>query len=546
MLAQIVQTNLASFLNLDLLALGIVIATALILGVIVFLHDRVSITHQSFLLFLILTVIYSSLNYLQYKLPSEQAFLVLKLVLFVAIWHAFSLFQLFFVFPRPKVQFPMWHKAIVVPFTAIISLLALSPFTFRGVGSVVDGKIATIVNGPGIVIFGIAVILLIIAAILALGRTVLWGKGIERTQAGVVGIGTFLTFALIIGCNFIANVIFNNSSFLALTPLFFLPFIFAMFYATTKYHLLNMKVISTEFLTILLAIGMIIEVVFTTDPMVLIFRIILFALILGIGILLVRSVRREVEQRILLEEVTAQLKEANLKLEDLSRFKTQLLSLASHQIKSPLAAIKGFTTILLEGLYGPLDTKVKETLSKMKNAEDNLVNLINMLLDLRKVEEGRMDYQFTKVDLTKLIGHVMEEIEPLATAKSLEFTFDASSPSLYVSADAEKFKQVIQNLIDNSIKYTPKGFVKVALKEEGNTVIFSVHDSGLGINPELIPHLFEEFIREDRIRKEVMGTGLGLYIAKKIVDAHSGRIWAESKGADQGAAFYVALKKASV
>ncbi|MEK7077118.1 MAG: ATP-binding protein, partial [Patescibacteria group bacterium] len=110
--------------------------------------------------------------------------------------------------------------------------------------------------------------------------------------------------------------------------------------------------------------------------------------------------------------------------------------------------------------------------------------------------------------------------------------------------------QVVQNLVDNAIKYTPTGFVKVELKEDPSTgsgqagwLSLSVADSGLGINPELLPHLFEEFIREERIKKQVRGTGLGLFIARKIVEAHGGTISVESKGEGKGSTFYVRLRK---
>ena len=178
----------------------------------------------------------------------------------------------------------------------------------------------------------------------------------------------------------------------------------------------------------------------------------------------------------------------------------------------------------------------------MKSSDD-LIVLINTLLDFRKVEEGRMEYSFARVKLNDIIQNVMTELETLANEKKLKFTYKASG-EVFVNADAPKLKQVIQNFTDNAIKYTPEGFVHVELEEQGKDVIVSLKDSGLGIVKDLTPHLFEEFIRDERVKKEIKGTGLGLYIARKIVEAHGGSVWAESEGESKGSIFYVKLKKA--
>ncbi|MEK7187544.1 MAG: HAMP domain-containing sensor histidine kinase [Patescibacteria group bacterium] len=306
---------------------------------------------------------------------------------------------------------------------------------------------------------------------------------------------------------------------------------------------MNIKIIATEILTFVLAVVSFIEIIIANDPLIIIFRCAVLILTLAFGILLIRSVRIEVEQREKLEQLNKELEAAKVKLEDLSRFKTQLLSLASHQIKSPLAAIKGFISIMLQGLYGPIEPKIRETLEKMKHSSDELIDLINSILDLRKVEEGRMEYTFEKTSLTAMVKGVVEEIQPLATAKGLKLENNLPANEIFVQADKTKLKQVIQNLIDNSIKYTPEGFVRAELKEGGpGAVIFSVTDSGLGLSAELIPQLFSEFVRDERVKKEIRGTGFGLYIAKNIIEAHGGTLSATSPGEGKGSTFSVRLK----
>jgi signal transduction histidine kinase len=155
-----------------------------------------------------------------------------------------------------------------------------------------------------------------------------------------------------------------------------------------------------------------------------------------------------------------------------------------------------------------------------------------------------MEYQFAKTDMVRLVRDTFEGLRPLAVQKGLEFTLKVPDGELAVNADAQKLKQVFQNLIDNAIKYTPSGSVAVELYEAaGGAVMFAVRDTGLGFAPELAPHLFEEFVRDERVKKQILGTGLGLFIARKIIEAHGGKLWAESKGLQKGSAFFVALKK---
>jgi hypothetical protein len=359
-------------------------------------------------------------------------------------------------------------------------------------------------------------------------------------------------------------------------------------------RLFSVKVVAAEIMTFFLLFASFIEVLNAHSTSGLILGLVVVAFTIIFGVLLIKSVLREVEQREELARLDKELEGKNTQLQDLSRFKTELLSLASHQMKSPLAAIKGFGSLLMAGQMGTADDKAKETIGKMVKSADGLVSLINTLLDLRKVEEGKMDYQFARVDLAKLVADMFEMLKPLAAAKNLTFTLAAPAHEVWVNADAEKLKQVIQNLTDNAIKYTPAGFVKVELTEAVSgaagvsaasvaaapaaaippapgisaapgmsgapgvpgaavpvppaipaipigTATISVTDSGVGFSPDLAPHLFEEFVRDERVKKQILGTGLGLYIARKIAEAHGGKISASSPGPDKGSTFAVSV-----
>jgi two-component system phosphate regulon sensor histidine kinase PhoR len=162
-------------------------------------------------------------------------------------------------------------------------------------------------------------------------------------------------------------------------------------------------------------------------------------------------------------------------------------------------------------------------------------------MDYRRIEEGKLEFNFEKVDIISLIREIVEKMKLLAMEKNLSLDFESKFDSLILNVDKLRFSQVIQNLIDNAIKYTKEGWVKVKIDKENNEVLISVSDSGIGMSKELQQKLFGQFVRDPSIKKEIRGTGLGLYIAKHIVEAHKGKIWAESEGIGKGSTFYIKL-----
>ena len=211
-----------------------------------------------------------------------------------------------------------------------------------------------------------------------------------------------------------------------------------------------------------------------------------------------------------------------------------------------MGIVKGFAQLLSDGSYGKLPKKAKERIEDIKKSCDRLIQLVNDFLDSRRIEEGRMEYEFKEINLVDLVKSVFGELKFLAEQKKLKFELECAEEKIMVKADEQRMRQVIQNLIENSIKYTEKGFVKVDLQLTTNnqqqSILFSVSDSGIGIKKEVIPELFDQFKRAKEA-KLIQGTGLGLYIAREIVKAHNGEIWAESEGEGKGSRFLVRMRK---
>jgi len=318
-------------------------------------------------------------------------------------------------------------------------------------------------------------------------------------------------------------------------------------FSIIKYRLFNIRVIVSELLVFTIWIFLLFRLFLSETIKDWFINGSLLTLIVVFGILLIRSVMREVKQREKLEWLTNELKVANQKLLETDKLKTGMFSFVSHQIKTPMAVIKGFSQLLYENSYGDLPQKAKETVGHIKDACDRLINLTNDFLDLRKIEEGKMDYQFTEINIVDLVKSVIDDLRLPAQNKGLEIIFEEPKDAkIMIKADEQRLRQVIQNLIDNSIKYTEKGWIKISLEsivdnQQQKNVIIKIADSGIGISKESLPNLFDEFVRAKETRT-IKGTGLGLYIAKQIIEAHQGEIWAESEGEGKGSQFYVKLK----
>ncbi len=241
------------------------------------------------------------------------------------------------------------------------------------------------------------------------------------------------------------------------------------------------------------------------------------------------------------EELNKELEKTKKKLEDLNHFKNHLLSLTSHEVRAQLAAIMGYASNARQGLFGEAPAKIKEIFGKIEFAAEDLINFLDNIVDLRRIEEGRVEYKREDIDLVKLAKEIVDLFKPLAKAKNLEFTFTSPQKEILFKGDRHYLKHSMQNLIDNAIKYTPKGFVKIELKNGPKEIIFSVCDSGIGIKPGTAPLIFEEFVRDERVDQSVKGSGLGLFITRNVIEAHGGKIWCESEGEGKGSIFAFSL-----
>lgn len=238
------------------------------------------------------------------------------------------------------------------------------------------------------------------------------------------------------------------------------------------------------------------------------------------------------------ERATAEVRQANVELKKLDKAKSEFISIASHQLRTPLTVIKGYASMMLDGSFGEISPKVKENLQKVFDSNERLIGLVEDLLNVSRIESGRLKFDFEKCQLEDVVSSVVEELTPNIQAQSLYINFKQPTGLPAMLIDKRKMRQVIINMIDNSIKYTKTGGIDLELTQQGDVLRFCIIDTGMGISPNDLPNLFKKFSRgEDTSIVHTEGTGLGLYVGKQMVEVHGGKIWAESEGIGKGAKF---------
>jgi GAF domain-containing protein len=225
-----------------------------------------------------------------------------------------------------------------------------------------------------------------------------------------------------------------------------------------------------------------------------------------------------------------EIAEKGKQLEIASRHKSDFLASMSHELRTPLNAILGFNEMVIDEIYGPVPEGMKSPLENIQSSGKHLLRLINNVLDLAKIEAGRMELALSDYSVQDTVSSVYSTLRPLAAEKGLDFVAEVSPDIPTAHGDAGRLAQCLMNLAGNSLKFTRHGRVAIAVAQRDGLLRFSVADTGIGIPPEKIASLFTEFKQTDAtIASEYGGTGLGLSITKKFIEMHGGRIWVESE-----------------
>ncbi len=515
--------------------------TALISGIVVLIHDYRRLENQVWFALTISTAIWSFGYFFMTISEERHAALVSNWILHYAA-IVIPLFYYLLVLTITNTFKKNKNFFIFFSVLAFIFIL-INPFSFFVAG--VEPKVGfnyAPVPGQLYIFFLFYFITVVWTGIITTGKAIRMEK--EKAIRLRLIYTIIFTFAAALG---------GGSVFLTTFINYIPPYLLILFsiypaisgYAILKHQLFEVKVVIAQIFIFILWIFILIRVLLAETLREQIANLVLLLITILLGIFLVRSVMKEVNQREKIELLAKDLQKANDRLKELDKQKSEFVSFATHQLRAPLTAMKGYASLMLEGDMGEISKKVKDAILRIYDSSNTLTTIVDDYLNISRIELNSMKYTFEVIDLKDLVQHVIAELKPMIEKTGLTFSFNVNEEKGYmVHADKEKFKQILTNLIDNSVKYTPSGSVTVSIQKNNGKIVFSVKDTGIGIAEEVMPKLFARFSRAENANKQnIHGTGLGLFVAKQIVEAHKGRIWAESAGEGRGSAFFVELEE---
>ncbi|MCG2690397.1 ATP-binding protein [Candidatus Parcubacteria bacterium] len=525
---------------------------ALALGLFVFFKKKKSALHRVFAL-LNMAIAVWALSYWQWLIASEKS-VALFWTRILTIGSTFIpilfLHWILLVLNKEKEK----KKLLILGYlmSAFFLLFSFSPLLVKGVEPSHNFPFWPI---PGIlyhfyIIFSYA--LLLGYGVYQLFMAYKQAEGYKKEQMKYI----FLGLAIAAPAGFSNFPLWYKINFPPYLNILVLGYMACYAYAILKKKLLDIKIVLTQTLVALIAILLFINLVGAKTTIEYIWKGALFVSFLIFGWLLTKSVVKEIEQREQMNRLALRLKETNEKLENaykkvkkLDKAKSEFIYIASHQLRTPLTAIKGYISMLLEGDYGKIQNQGQEkVVENVFSANERIIALVNSLLNLSRLESGKIKVNKEKVNLEELLEQLVKDFQEQAKNKNIGLSFEKPKEKIReIEIDREKIREVVSNLIDNALKYTPTGAIKVKLektrkKGKGEFALVKVTDTGEGMDKEEIAKLFYSFSRAKAGTKHwVSGTGLGLYIAKKFVLMHQGSIKAFSEGKGKGSTFLLEL-----
>ena len=529
-----------------------IIVINLSIGITPLLQARRDIGAITFFLITFVFSLLSLANYLSLTKDMSVALYWIRIEMLLAAWHTFLFFVFVHVFTKQAILYA-WKRIVLHVFLfLVIVLISSSSYLFSGIiANEASGELELL---PGMLfpVFAIWLLAVITLSLKKLVRMYQESEGAQRKQWKFLLLGSSMTYSMLIIFNFIFAGIFHISFFLKYTPLFSLPIIVATAYAIIKHNLFNMKVLATQAFVYIISTVYLAKIFISVNMLDRIVDSTIFLATVFFGVLLVRSIKEEVRAREevrdlakRLTETNWQLAKTNEQLRIIDQRKSEFVSIVSHQLRTPITAIKGYASLVLEGSYGILPKEIKGPIEKIFISSKRLASMVTDFLDVSKIEQGTMTYNFSSVDVKTMLSDLITEFISFADKKGLTLDFSAPDKGDFVvTADEGKIRQIFSNLIDNGIKYTPKGMVLVTLEKDNARGVITVKfkDSGIGLSQDDIQHLFGKFTRGSQGQREnTDGSGLGLYVAKKMLEAQHGKMWVDSEGTGKGATFVVEL-----
>lgn len=418
-----------------------------------------------------------------------------------------------------------------------IFLAVLTGFTDLVVSGtkVVDG-ILRIIYGPAMMPFLIAGTFLTLAILYPLFKNYLKARVDIKNKLEYFIAGSIFFYTANIIFNIILPMFYDIARFYFIgdySTIFLLGF---TAFAIIKQELFGIKVVLTQFLVGIIAIVLLTQAITSENLLDFAWKFIIFIVFVYFGFLLIKSVINEIKRR-------AELQKLYEEVDKLSKTKSEFISIASHQLRTPLTAVKGYISMIIEGSYGKPGKKLVKPLENVYESNERLIRLVNDLLNLSRLESGKIKLAPQIMSLEEMVISIVNELKINAENKGLYIKLlEPIEPLPQITADPDKLRQVVLNVVDNAIKYTKTGGITVEVNKIGSSEQVRVSDTGAGMDQNEINSLFQMFTRATAgTQLHTEGAGIGLYVARQFIEMHGGKIWAESKGTGQGSTFIIEL-----
>jgi signal transduction histidine kinase len=530
---------------------------ALFFGVFIYLQNRSGVLNKTLLAISFVFAFYANIDYLTWFSWDERTFIFFQQLLLSLI----IILPLLIVFAYNLVETKISkikHCIIWLPVLPPL-IMGFSKFKYLLFSLARDGSNCLIneeIFYPYIYLIGVLYLAWFIFILIKYYKNKKTGEA-NKIKPVLLGAAFLVAWSV-----FFAKWGLYNENVLLFIPFGMVIFIGFLAYSISKYHLMNIKLLATQALVVTSIILVGSELFFAENPTNQILILVTLLISIGLGYMLVKSVKLEHQRREELQSMSDKLADANDQLRKLDNSKSEFISIASHQLRTPLTAIKGFVSLLLEGSYGKVEAKQQDVLNKVYTANERLVQLVEDLLNISRMESGRMEFKFAPWDISSICQEVMDTFMPRAKDdnKYLEYK-KPETPLPEIMIDGVKVREVLSNMVDNALKYTPKGGVTLKVEQAdasrytpnkngdvedkpivGPVIRVTVSDTGIGIPATELPYLFAKFSRgKDVSRLNVGGTGLGLYVGRSMIENNGGKIWAESDGQGQGSRFIIEI-----
>ncbi len=519
-----------------------------------------------------------------YGSPERTLFWIRAVMVLVAIMMTF-LYGFGISYENRLYKFNLRRGLVIGAIGVVVAIISASPLTYQNISFADDGAIVPH-TGPGMIVVAMFILPIFVATVVAMAKNARRAVSEQKRNINIALYAFLLCFGVQIITSFVIVAALGYTKLVPVGNLLSLAYIVLITMSILRYKIINLNVASSLVFVVVLGVMLFADIFSASNTEERIYRAIVFLAAAMIGYQFIRAIITDTKRKRQLEYYSQELRGLNEKLKRTDAIKTEFISMASHELLTPISAIEGYLSMMVdEKIVAVGNPKAEKYLQSVYKSSNRLARLVADLLNVSRIEEERLLIEKKAVSILEMLQSTIDELrfKALASRITMNYTSQVSGQDALAYADSDKIKEVLINLSGNAIKFNrPGGVVHLwaqvwptqAVQQRYNQMarlavnrpehgdgalkrivsqiytqmvgdkqmVIAVADNGVGISREDIGKLFQKFSRVgDWSTQEVQGTGLGLYISRAIIEMHHGRIWVESPGEGRGSIFYFSL-----